>query len=304
LTAILTQRVIQLANPSKSALLRLNNAEQVAAFLIIYSTVEEYTNPSGEFFGAFDPNGISGGFVVSCRTALSTTGSTHTYWIPAGEVYKALRPHLVEAGLGIAFRRPDYLPGYIIDASPISSTYSASITSGRFDLVRPSDLTVGGDAVIFDADKGHFNNIKWLESVKNARTIGYLNVPNTVNVVGSAFNPGFPNANMRTKLGLLGHSYEDSLPPDETEGTTQEIEDALIAQMREKLAEEYGYAIITDAEVSQTAPYRYLRDYELGDYVGVYSVRYGFQKMQVTEFVRSWDEGVETSVPTLVQVHS
>jgi hypothetical protein len=303
-TSILQHRVIQLGSPSKTAKLDLSNADQVLAFLVIYSTIKSYV-ASGEFSGAFDPNAISAGFVVTSNTALSATGAAHTYWIPAGVVDQPIRTYLEESGLGIAFRRPDGKSGYVLDASPISSTLTPSITQARLDLRRPNDLSDDSapGSVIFDADSGHFVNISWLESVKNAKTIGYLNVPNTTNMTTSTFNPAFPSASLRTKLGLLGYSHESSPPGDEAEGTAVEIEAALAAQMTEKMILDHPYKVITGGEVSGSAPYRYLEHYELGDIVGVYSVRYGLQKMRVTEFIRSWEDGTEKAYPTLSQIY-
>lgn len=298
-TSILDKRVIQLASPAKTAKLNRANAEEVLAFLIIYSTIQNYT-ASSDFSGAFDPNGISGGFKVTSNAALSGVGASHTYWIPAGYVGNTIKPYLTEADLGMAFRRPDGKEGYILSpAAGNTGTYTAAITEARFDLRKPQDVS---STVIFDSDQGAFVSIKWLNSVKNAATVGYLNVPQTVNMTANAFNPQFPNANLRTKLGLLGYSHESGLPGDETEGTDAEIEDALEAQMIEKMSIDHPLRVVTEGQVSPDVTYRYLEHYELGDTVGVLSTRYGLQKMRVTEFIRSWNDGSETAYPTLAQV--
>lgn len=296
-TSILENRVIQLASPSKTAKLNVINADRALVWLVIYSTVKEYTSDS-IFSGAFDPNGISGGFEITGNTPLSTVDDDDTYWIPAGVVDRPIRSYLEETGRGMAFRRPDGKSGYIFDTAPLSSTLTSSITEARFDLREPDNVS---DTVIFDVEKGHFTDVEWIESVRNAKTVGYLNVPNTTNMTDIVFNPAFPNASSRTKLGLLGYSHESSLPGDETEGTTAEIKKALKAQMRNQLKKEHPYLIVTGGQVSSTAPFRYLEHYALGDVVGVYSVRYGFEKKKVTEFIRSWESGTESAYPVLSQ---
>ena len=71
----------------------------------------------------------------------------------------------------------------------------------------------------------------------------------------------------------------------------------------EEMIINHPYKVITEGKVSSIAPYRYLEHYELGDIVGIYSTRYGLQRLRVTEFIRSWEDGAESAYPTLSQIY-
>jgi hypothetical protein len=188
--------------------------------------------------------------------------------IERGDAYTAVLKLLAEDDLGIRVTRP--IPG--------QENLVVYIYNG-------TDRT---DSVIFDVKEGHFESTKYLWSIKNYKTSVYSS---STRYFTRANRAGLTDATgLARRVGVLDNS-------DITKAGTKYL-NATQSRGRRYLAA-HGKTAVFEGTVSPDVPYKYERDYNLGDIVmcvGEYGLS---QRLMVTEHVRTQDVNGEKAYPTL-----
>jgi hypothetical protein len=187
-----------------------------------------------------------------------------------GEAYSALLNILKGAGVGIRNNRP-------------SSTTSNLI----IELYEGADRT---GQITIDVKAGHLDEPSYLWSVK-----GYKNVVFLVSPVGSIwYGDTQANGFDRRVLSVNASDIQEVTPPATVQKTLED-------RARKEL-EATKKTTVTDGTLSEDFPYRYGRDFDLGDKLYL-AGRYGMhQVVRVNEFIRAEDEQGYREYPGLEPV--
>lgn len=170
-----------------------------------------------------------------------------------------------------------------------------------FDVYKGNDLTTDQNvfpAVLFSPELDSLQNVSELRSIKgaknvaevrNERTALQVTSPGVANTI-SGFDRRVLFVNDTTKYGTDGKALTSA------ENT------AMLANMADLGKQELNKAraiYAFDGEVTQSSPYKYNRDYSLGDLVEMRNSDGAANKMMVTEQIFAADGTGENAYPTL-----
>lgn len=245
-------------------------------------------------------------YYLSTDTSASYTPTARSRQMPRGNTYEEIFKLLQEDNLGIRNFRCRPFKGYSLWPDGLGD-YGSIVYNG-------SDLR---SRVIFDVRAGHFENTKYLWSVKGYKNAVYVASPNGGLEVTAAGTSAFTDFDRRvynldatditTAAGATLNSQLAARGRADlaTHGKTTLFEGDVSPQNPYK----YGFHFRPDVTIvmsgttypvgDRTSPYYQGGDYYLGDLVkviGEYGVR---QDMYVTEYVRIEDETGERGYPTL-----
>lgn len=242
--------------------------------------------------------------------------ATQEWWVSPGEVYKQVLDFLKLGKLGLRAIRPPSPGGQVLDVSTDGTVnrYANAWgdTTPRFDIYNGQNRTVTPSPVnpyaplIFRHDAGHLEDMKYLTSIKGFKNYIRLSSMGS-DVTYYELEPYDPVSNPGGRPSPVGPPlfadlymmYLDAGNMDDYVGTGS-IDDAMLQRAKIEL-NKTNLKTALDCSVTATAPYKYKRDYDLGDYVtlrGAYGVS---QNMQVAEYVFIEDRDGERGYPTLIQ---
>ena len=226
------------------------------------------------------------------------------WWMQTGEVYPIFTDFLARSKLGARTVRPlDIYNSYRIDM-----TYSSVDSAGgfgveaedsklRFMVYSGYDRQDGttpsfGSRVAFKWDEGDLSDPKYLFSTRDLKTMCTVNSSiGSVDVYSDDTVAPYLTGTQRRQMWLDGGDVGDQ---DPTAFIT-----ALVQKGEIELAK-YNRKQLFDAQITETTPYKYKKDYDLGDRVTLYG-EYGFRPtMRVNEYVRIDDEEGDRGYPTLI----
>lgn len=229
---------------------------------------------------------------------------TGDWWLESGEVYSQFTDWLARKNLGVRNVRPvDPL-----ETQQVDMTYSSIDSNGVFGLEgsggklrimiytgfdrQEGQADYTGTPISFKYDEGDLNDPKYLFStrdLKNVCTVG--SSTGSVDVYADDNVSPYLTGRARRHLYLDGGDQGDIEHVAFITALVQKGEIELAKHNRKQLF---------DAEISESTPFKYKKDYDLGDRVTLYG-EYGFRPtMRVNEYVRIDDDEGDRGYPTLI----
>lgn len=217
---------------------------------------------------------------------------THRLWEYSKDRYKDVVDILTSTQLGIRTIRPT--PGIAIEITMDENgnyfrTFSDASSKLRFDVYNGLDRTESqsqNSRVIFEYALGHIDEPSYLFSKKEYKNVAYAAKENDPLTYVSVSLPGTsPFVNGRDRKVLVV-----SIP---AETPTSKIPAMALVELAK-----HNQALIFDGKASSLSPYKYKRDYNLGDLVTL-RAQYGVNEtLRVSEYIRSQDLNGENEYPT------
>lgn len=226
------------------------------------------------------------------------------WWVETGEVYPQFTDWLARGKLGVRMVRP--VSNF--ETQQIDMTYSSISSTGTFGLEakdaklrlmiyngfdrQEGSTPFQGTTVSFRYDLGDLSDPKYLFSTRGLKTSCVVNSSvGSVEVYSDDFVAPYLEGRQRRQMFLDGGDVGDQDPTAFVSALVQKGEIELAKHNRQQLF---------DAEISEATPYKYKKDYDLGDRVTLYG-EYGFRPtMRVNEYVRIDDEEGDRGYPTLI----
>lgn len=146
--------------------------------------------------------------------------------------------------------------------------------------------------VVFSSELENLDSIEEFRSEYDAKNVAYVTSPAGFAIV---YAPTVPPDTAGLERRVLHVDANDI-----TEGTQEQIENALNQRGREELSRHrmfHGF----DGKIGQNAKYRYIRDYNLGDLVEMKNLDGDTKQMRVTEQIFVSDREGERTYPSLEQ---
>lgn len=236
--------------------------------------------------GFGDPNDTIPGF----ERANSVTGPlTSMTYIPVDQrrdIYGAVKDLLEIDNLGIRnWRTPSWSPG------------NRLVT----DVYRGTDRSIDQSAVskvILSVDNGSLSSSKVLRTVKNLKTVAYVecpsHAPGSIFQVNSPYIPGSPGSGLSRKVLTVNVTETEGWP----EPGTADVTSYILGKGLDALAQNQRFLYV---EGEATGAVRVGTHYYLGDIVSLYTPHFT-GKARVTEYVRTHDEQGDRGYPTFVTV--
>lgn len=242
--------------------------------------------------------------VITDSTSVSETAKT--WYLEAGVLDQKVKDYLgTVTNLGLRAVRPLRQNANVVTVDTtrtasrgsIQKTFTSDVSAIRLDIyngVDRSRLQTENAPVVLRYDAGHIEDPSYLFSIKDYKNLAVVNSSVGVFDVWPNGTPPIPEPeglDLRA-LYIDGGSKDDAqLEADFIEKITQ---DALIELSK------HNRSILFDAGVSILSPYKYNRDYYLGDKVTLFG-EYGIEEtMRVVEYVRTEDQTGDRGYPTLV----
>lgn len=254
-----------------------------------------------------DPAGALPNVVIS-ETVTDPFEYVDQFWFDAGYVYHPFKD-LIDIGyFGIRGIRPPTVGTVIsVDTSPdipgsnrgiIIRSPDSAIDSLRLDIYNGKDRTLHQTAlspVIFHYDSGHLEKPKYLFSTKDEKTIAFGNSSRYHSMIpppgGDLYISGFDRKVLYVDAGTLDAELDDINPSI--------VENKSWIELKQHRA-----IRLFDSEISPVSPYKYGKDYFLGDRISLLA-RYGFEEtMLVSEYVRTEDNEGDRGYPGLSAIPS
>lgn len=229
-------------------------------------------------------------------------GDSEFRWLEEGPVYPQLNKFLGLGNLGIRMLRPNDLGVWLIQvttADPkgvISRNWHPSTVKMCWDVYDGVDRSIGAvdEPVVFLYKTGHIQKPEYLFSIKELGTL--VKVKSSSGGVDVYRSP-----TTGPTLGGLDRRvvYIDAGSPDSTESGSEFLAD-LPQFGRDHLRTNSRRALFSGS-ISPLSPYKYKRDYDLGDLVTLKAEYDVDQTMQVVEFTRTEDVEGERNFPGLIE---
>jgi len=242
------------------------------------------------------------GVVVTDSTSIADT--TKLWALEAGEVYPKVQNFLGLTKLGVRNIRAKGSSAKVVNfdtssassRGTISKTTTNNIWTHRIDVYHGTDRTANQtirEPVIFNYEAGHIDSPKYLVSNENVK-----NVATVISAIGGGeVWAGAAQSGAYKKAMLI-----DAGTPAQGQNTTDFL-NAAVQKATIELAK-HEQVVLFDGTISSSAPYKYGRDYFLGDYVTLMG-EYNFQEsMMISEYIRTSDMQGNRAFPGLTRLVS
>lgn len=299
------QRVARIAVYSESMkMTQLYKTSDMAAFLLWNHLVNTSTeDPTGAAWVKSDSLSAITNLVITDSTNFSDIAKS--WYLDKGVIYPQVLDFLSLMGIGIRNIRPSNTTANIMSfditrtgtRGAVSEISTPNISQLRIDLYNGIDRTRQNNTnpVIFHYNSGHIDSPKYLFSIKD-----YKNVATITSSTGNldiwpdtGLTPSIPNPSgfNRRVLYIDGGDLGTQIAGDFQASNVQK---GLIELSKHNLAK------LFDGAISAISPYKYGKDYFLGDFVTLMA-EYGFESpMMVSEYVRTEDQDGDRGYPTLI----
>lgn len=245
--------------------------------------------------------------VVTDSSVITPAEAVRDWWLEEGEVYKFVTDFLGLAKLGVRNIRPISTTGNVMTFNTSTTagvhgtatkTTTTNIDKLRLDIYNGLDRTKNQsarEAVIFHYDSGHIDDPSYVFSNKDLKymavvssSIGNFDVwPTAGNVVPSPIPSGRSMRVLYVDGGDIGNLDVNTFK-------------ASLIQKGQIELSEHNRQVLFDGAISPYSPWKYGKEYFLGDKVTVMA-QYGFDlTMMVTEYVRTEDSQGDRGYPALV----
>jgi hypothetical protein len=220
--------------------------------------------------------------------------ASQQWWVSDGCMATQIQSILKDADVGIRIKRPPTPQTFKVEAflNYVGNYHNVYVIPELLIEVYSGVLR---PQVAFSINYGNLESPGYLFSNKNYKNVAYVDTKlGGLNV--------YANPSDASTTGLARRVlYVDGSDVAGTDLTYSEILPALEQKGRQELLN-YRPQFIFDVSMTNTDPYVYGVDYDLGDTVTL-KAHFGIeQPMRVTEFIRSEDSSGEKSYPTLEQV--
>lgn len=329
---ILEHRVFTDAKYGKNIKMQRNYTIQDALLVFLYDAIANTTTKTVSTAGGYSANPNDYVYGISLTDSTTTTTPSLTRRLENVNVWDQMRFWIGAGKFGIRMIRPLPNPpsrktAHVTAAGVITKPLETTdlICMDIYDgLDRTSQQTVR-DPVVFSHEQNQIDDPSYLFSSKD-----YKNVAIVISASGPLHGKEVirPLSDSRTSGGRLGPtspSRSFGFAPGEPHGGTHSqpkgwdrrvrIVDAgtkddddttaeFLASLPDKgldtLVAENERQTVLDGTISSQAPYKYKRDYNLGDKVTLLG-NYGIvEEMQVQEYTRTLDDSGERGFPGLV----
>jgi len=230
------------------------------------------------------------------------------WFLEMGTVHERVLGILTSANLGLRAIRP-------LTPTPEASVVSfdsegariinnvASPDKLRFDIydgVDRSERQTTRSFVQFNYEAGHINAASYLFTVKGKKNVVLMD--STLTGIRPRANDDVLPDSLRGFNRRVGYKPVEAKMPDRKKGNREGIRaefiESLNQEARRYIRSQTPHKLF-DGTISESAPYKYRKQYFLGDLVTV-QAEYGIQfTMKVSEYVRSEDADGESGYPTL-----
>lgn len=336
LDAFLENRALEGPVSNKKYYMPIKYTNSEAASLLIWNAI---VNPTDEDItrvaapkGSHDPlDKIP--FVVVTDSS-ETSDPKKKRWLKGGSVYPQILDVLRRGRLGLRIVRPPSGPAIAVDydeetESGVVTERLDNVARLRFDVYNGTDRRANRpNAVIFTTAKRDLTEDQYLRSIEALKTMVMI-VPGKLDARryyrDRASDKDLSGWDRRVTWLDGGEPDLEEIPekPDEKDTTADDIDKwrekrdrikernaQTMADFREDLRdmadvefEKSDRVKLLDAKVSELSPFKYNRDYFLGDKV-TFIGDYGFREdMQVVEYVRAFDGKTEQGYPGLAVIN-
>lgn len=231
-----------------------------------------------------------------------TTDPVLYWWLEQGDVYSLIKDILSLTGIGVRTLRPDGMGGNVAtfnttrtaSRGTYSSTWDSNITELRFDITTGTDRSRSQSnvpAVIFHYDAGHIDNPTYLRSIQP-----YKNMAIIFSSIGPITVQATPPAGTGLNRRVLYLDGGDIGSQDAATFT------AALTQKAKNELKNHNTIYLFDGSISPMAPYKYNKDYFLGDKVSLMAMYDIDQTMVVSEYIRTEDEAGDRGYPGLSSI--
>lgn len=234
-------------------------------------------------------NGIAD---LNDRLPLLETGSLY----PAGNLAEDTTEYTIErdiTSLYVAIKE-------IADVWDLGFRLYKGMDTGKlyFDVYKGNDRTSSQTvfpAVIFSQELDTLQNVSSLNSISNSKNVAEVrNDRMALKVFAEGYDDSVSGFERRV---LLVKDTINTGTAVQTDAQRKAMLDSMLQQGKEALAKSRTVNAF-DGEITQSSPYKYTRDYELGDLLEMRS-KEGTNKMMVTEQIFAADTTGEKAYPTL-----
>jgi Siphovirus ReqiPepy6 Gp37-like protein len=228
-------------------------------------------------------------------------GEAQRVTVPVGPLYSVLQPLAVKDGLGISLylESADAEIGYVLKFKTYRGVDRSSANPDPNAQIRLSpDMETVGD-------------LKEIRSIDGYKNVVYVVYQNEISIHYEDPNNIPEGLNRRVMIrDATGEPIGTTQVPDYIRGgyyggaySRTVVGAADIARFREQNAKDAlannNYIRAVDGQISQANPYKFGKDYGLGDILELEGITGVVQKARVTEYIRAQDATGEREYPTL-----
>lgn len=288
----LENRVFEFAEPYEKWRMQQLYSPENAALCLIWNSV---VNTTGD-----DVTGVNTGKsiqdvipLVAVSDSSPAQQSTRAWWLNGGKHhYDHLLSFLAIGNLGVRSIRPPTALAKVTGFGPTGGVIKANLEVLNHLLIdvrngvnRTEEQSVV-DPIIFSHQTDHIDKPSYVYSHRGWRE-------RVRSGVGWTFGDGYSagNSGRSKRMAVSGSVEQGNLTLNEWYEVNNQKADEIMANSRR--------VALFDGEVSDTTPYEYKDDYDLGDYVTLIG-QYGFRTTaQVLEYIRVEDQDGDRGYPTL-----